>query len=148
VSGLLISWLQHLNPEICIERWSMADSCLLLDLQTRYGTQWKLIAEFFPGRTDNQIKNQFFSIIRKVLRKASKILEMNSITSKVNTIKPKVMAEVMNHSVSSNGTEGEESIKEYLCRCFFTPLQSSQKRPSVIDKAYLAKCIQYLLDLK
>ena len=148
VSGALISWLQHLNPDICNYKWTPSDSCLLLELQTRYGTQWKQIAEFFLGRTDNQIKNQFFSIIRKILRQASKVLEMRSITLKVNTIKPKEIAEVMNHPVNSSDGKGDETIKEYLCRFFLIPLQPYQWKTKVVDKAQLARCMKYLLDLK
>ena len=31
-----------------------------------YGSKWALIAKFLPGRTENSIKNRFYSTIRKM----------------------------------------------------------------------------------
>ena len=64
-------------------------------MQDQLGSKWKEIAEFFPRRTDNGIKNQFFSIIRKSLRKMSKVAKINIGPQVINNIKPKILSEVM-----------------------------------------------------
>lgn len=42
---------------------------MLVFLQYRLGNQWARMTPFFPGRTPNNIKNQFFSVIRRCVRK-------------------------------------------------------------------------------
>lgn len=38
-------------------------------MQAKFGNKWSQIAAFLPGRTDNAIKNFFYSSIRRVLTK-------------------------------------------------------------------------------
>lgn len=68
-------WMHQLNPDLKKDKWSMNDNKHLFNLFQKIGCKWKEIAEHFKGRTDNSIKNQFFSLIRKSLRTARKLLE-------------------------------------------------------------------------
>lgn len=43
-------------------------------LQKKYGNKWAQIANEMPGRTDNSIKNQFHSILRRQVRKINKLM--------------------------------------------------------------------------
>lgn len=38
-------------------------------MQTKIGNKWAQIASFLPGRTDNAVKNYFYSSVRRVLTK-------------------------------------------------------------------------------
>ncbi len=73
---------------------------MLFSFYKSIGNKWKAIAKNFPGRTDNGIKNQFFSLIRKSLRNARKILGKVSNTALINKIKPKVLSDFFNQSIN------------------------------------------------
>lgn len=65
-------WHNHLNPELKKEEWSQEDEMKIFELQKQFGNKWSEIAEHMPGRTDNSIKNCFYSAIRRNLRKYNK----------------------------------------------------------------------------
>ena len=62
-------WHNHLNPDIIKADWSAEEKKKLIELHEIFGNRWSKIAENLPGRTDNSIKNCFYSLIRKNLRK-------------------------------------------------------------------------------
>lgn len=90
--GFIKRWHHHLNPEITKDKWTTEDNERLFDLHKIHGSKWKVIASLFDKRTDNGIKNQFFSIIRKSLRKACKFSEFPIAPAIINTIKPKILS--------------------------------------------------------
>jgi hypothetical protein len=142
-------WLQHLCPGIVVGDWSDKDKELLLNLQSRYCNQWKIITEFFPGRTDNQIKNQFFSIIRKMLRKACKFLQLGMKSAGITLIKPRVMAEVANHPMPyAHADSPAETVKEFLYRHFSGLNGLLVSKDNGLDRDQLLKCIEYIKRVK
>ena len=67
-----------------------------MNLHTTFLNKWKQIAVHFTGKTGGQVKNQFFNIIRTLLRKAFKICFQSKETTIVAEIKPKVLSEIAN----------------------------------------------------
>jgi len=74
------------NPEISIEPqekesekqtivWTETEDKQLFELYKCRGAVWSLIAKDFPGRTENQVKNRFYSTLRRVATK--KIADKN-----------------------------------------------------------------------
>ena len=62
-------WFNHLCPNISKGPWGVDEQAKLFTLHKRYGNSWAQIAENLPGRSDNSIKNQFYSLIRRQFRK-------------------------------------------------------------------------------
>ena len=85
-------WTNHLDPRLERNSLDSAEKLQLLDYQAKFGNSWKAISSKFRGRSDNGIKNQFFSLIRKSLRKARKCLKSSGTASQINKIKPKMLS--------------------------------------------------------
>lgn len=105
-------WQNYLNPELVEDKWSHDEYWNLLKLHRRHRNHWKSISSSFKGRTDNCIKNQFFSIIRKCLRKLSKLFLNPSEILSINLIKPKVLSDFLEVSIQPKN-QGKDS--EGLC---------------------------------
>ena len=86
-------WLHQLDPELQNTKWTFDENKKLFKLHLEIGNKWKNISSHFEGRTDNTIKNNFFSLIRKSLRTACKVLGNIGNTEMINKIKPKVLSE-------------------------------------------------------
>ena len=67
-------WLNHLDPNISYQKWSLVEQDEVFHLNNIYGNQWSKIAKLMPGRTENSIKNYFYSAVRKNIRRVNKLL--------------------------------------------------------------------------
>ena len=59
-------WFNTLNPNVKKGEWSAAEDALIFDLYAQIGARWTQIAAEFNGRTENSIKNRFYSTLRRV----------------------------------------------------------------------------------
>jgi len=58
-------WVNSLNSGIKQEKWSQEEDNTLLREYSACGPKWTIIAQMLPGRTENSVKNRFYSNIRK-----------------------------------------------------------------------------------
>ncbi|OMJ86325.1 hypothetical protein SteCoe_12173 [Stentor coeruleus] len=65
-------WHNHLDSSIDKKPWTQEEDNLIFELHKQYGKSWSKIAENIPGRTDNSVKNRFYSTLRRNLRKYNK----------------------------------------------------------------------------
>ena len=118
-------WQNQLNPSLSKDQWTRAEYVHLIDLHQQIGCHWKEIASKFRGRTDNSIKNKFFSLIRKALRNAWGLISDKSESSVINQIKPKVLSnfvqETLRVAVKDELGEREvvQNIGEFVKRFAF-----------------------------
>ena len=59
-------WNNSLNPTLIKGNWTSEEDFLIMFFYKKYNGSWKKIIYLFEGRTENSIKNRFFSQLRKI----------------------------------------------------------------------------------
>ena len=67
-------WVNSLCPNINKGVWSEKEENILFSTQLKIGNKWSELAKLLPGRSENDIKNHFYSKLRKYIRKICKEL--------------------------------------------------------------------------
>ena len=53
-------------------QWSEMEEYQFIEAHSKLGNRWSEISKTIPGRTDNAIKNHFYSVLRKNISRISK----------------------------------------------------------------------------
>jgi len=77
-------YLNKLRPNIKCGDWSPQEDELLVKLLNEVGNRWSLIANQLPGRTEGQVKNRFYSSIKKRLQCNGTLLSQESSSKNVS----------------------------------------------------------------
>jgi hypothetical protein len=59
-------WVNILNPEVKKGNWSDHEQEIIFQNLSTYMTSWSSMSKIIPGRTENSIKNYFYSSIRRL----------------------------------------------------------------------------------
>jgi hypothetical protein len=59
-------WTNAISPDIKKGGWSKEDDAVIFEMYAAMGPRWTDIAKQLPGRTENSIKNRFYSISRRM----------------------------------------------------------------------------------
>lgn len=58
-------WLNHLSPGVVKRPWSEEEDRVIIETHLRYGNAWSRIAKMLHGRSDNSVKNRFYTSLRR-----------------------------------------------------------------------------------
>ncbi|WCJ39434.1 MYB-like transcription factor 4 [Euphorbia peplus] len=114
-----LRWLNYLRPGIKRGNISNDEEDLIIRLHKLLGNRWSLIAGRLPGRTDNEIKNYWNTIIGKKLQNQKNELQQsksheplplndNDATQPQNTTNVELIMAVSSPTISS---EKEQSLE-------------------------------------
>ncbi|OHS99362.1 Myb-like DNA-binding domain containing protein [Tritrichomonas foetus] len=74
-------WQLFLNINVVKTKWTKEETQLLIEKYQEYGSQWKLLEQFFNGRTIYNIRNKWVSLNRKSKNTLKKNISLEYTTS-------------------------------------------------------------------
>jgi hypothetical protein len=83
-------WKHYLSPTVLKSRWTAEEDAELLRCFQQYGSQWKQLEVFFPGRKDNQLKNRHKLLVRRANKERlessnSEIIESDAFVTELES---------------------------------------------------------------
>mmetsp|Transcript_33928 Transcript_33928/g.59138 ORF Transcript_33928/g.59138 Transcript_33928/m.59138 type:complete len:226 (+) Transcript_33928:22-699(+) len=99
-------WHNHLDPDILKTPWGVEEEQLLFEAHQRLGNKWADISKILKGRTDNSIKNHYYSAVRREYRRLK--------GSEPTRIQLKEAGDIVTSSILKR-IEGKGQTKQVAC---------------------------------
>ncbi|KAK8886886.1 hypothetical protein M9Y10_037919 [Tritrichomonas musculus] len=131
-------YLHYLSPEISQSLWTEDEDELLIQKVNTIGKRWKILEQFFKGRTEISIRNRWNMLVRKEKREIKKQIQNNknhikkfysqisfpSQPHNIKSVNEYSMLNTYNHTTKNNDNlfSNKESVSH------FTALQNNCQR--------------------
>jgi len=100
-------YLNHLTPKLRVEEWTTQEDAQLCKLYQSMGSKWALMAKILKGRTDNNIKNRFHHIRRRLEKDVARIVK----TRKIDEVASLIQVDAIRRSPLRSETNSEFAIR-------------------------------------
>ncbi|KAG8365252.1 hypothetical protein BUALT_Bualt18G0084900 [Buddleja alternifolia] len=100
-----LRWINYLRPDVKRGNFTPQEEQTIINLHNSIGNKWSKIASYFPGRTDNEIKNVWNTHLKKRLAKKSN----NNINYSTS---PSFTSSSITTSDDQNTSENPEFLKK------------------------------------
>lgn len=88
-------WHNQLDPNIKNTEWTQQEELVLFDCHNKFGNRWARICQQLEGRTDNCVKNHFYSTLRKAFRRLNKLAAENKQKQGIKELKPVMLSKLV-----------------------------------------------------
>lgn len=116
------------------ENWSPEENQILFKLHSELGNKWSEICSHIPGRTDNCVKNHFYSTMRRGMRKINSYIEnVKRKSNLAKTFKTEILNKILTLCEGRNDDKFQfnEKAKELAIEIKSNLIQLSLEVPDV-----------------
>ena len=104
-------WFNCLNPKVKKGNWSAEEDYKIFFLFKKIGSKWAHIANYFQGRSENSVKNRFYSTLRRYVTEQKKSQGMKR---KRNSDQVELLKETLSPNIQKPSGVPKEDLMKYF----------------------------------
>ena len=110
-------WYDFLDPNLTKGNWTLEEDLLIMIFYKKYNGSWKNIIPIFENRSENSIKNRFYSELRKIASQ----YEINSNRDSKQKLKLNIILKYLDEGIKEaknnflkKSNMNEKKLNEYI----------------------------------